>query len=162
MNPDYSNASWYAGLPLEGGQLEARREYGEMCWQVIWSGVTCRTTKGRLLRTKVHGDAWLGRKNQTSSQASTREQAKGWNEEKRGGHLTSSTGLEVWRARVCFVGHMKAGLVNHVRKSYAWHSMVMVMEMCAFCDKPFLKQGITMHTRYCQEYPNRKMSRARW
>ena len=33
--------------------------------------------------------------------------------------------------------------------------------VCAFCDEAFHKQGITMHSRYCEANPNRKMSRAR-
>ena len=58
-----------------------------------------------------------------------------------------------------FVGQTKAGLVNHVRQRHS--SMAMVMERCAFCDEAFHKQGITMHSRYCEANPNRKMSRAR-
>ena len=52
------------------------------------------------------------------------------------------------------VGQTKVGLVNHVRQRHG--SMAMVVHKCPFCDQPFRKQELTMHSRFCQANLNRK------
>ena len=53
-----------------------------------------------------------------------------------------------------FVGQTKAGLVNHTRQRHGRKAQL--QNKCAFCDKSFHKQGITMHMRHCQMNPDRR------
>ena len=88
-----------------------------------------------------------------------KERKDGRKKRREEGAKPAALGWKCEEPGCAFVGKTKAGLVNHARKRHG--SMAMVMERCAFCDEPFHKQGITMHSRYCEANPKRKMSRAR-
>ena len=65
----------------------------------------------------------------------------------------------VWRCTVLecgFVGRSKAGLVNHVGQKHS--GAAQCRQRCPHCGRLLQKQGYTMHVRYCEDNPARRVT----
>ena len=72
---------------------------------------------------------------------------------------TQELSQSVWRCSehgCYFVGRSNAGLVNHVRQKHS--RVAQCRQCCPHCGKLFQKQGFTMHVRFCEGNPTRRMT----